>query len=94
VDPRYTAAGASAGIVAVLAGAIAVACWRAVVRTGNKRIQLVAAAFAIISAKNLVKALNLAAGGSESPVLELVFSLSDLCAVLLVAVPLLRPRGA
>jgi hypothetical protein len=88
------AAALSAGIVALLCGAIAIASWRAVVRTGNRRIQLVVAAFAILAAKNLVKALRLAAGQPDSPVLELMFSLADLLAVALIAWPLLMPRKA
>jgi hypothetical protein len=88
------AAALSAGIVALLCGAIAVASWRAVVRTGNRRIQLVVAAFAILAAKNLVKALRLASGEPDSPTLELVFSLTDLAAVALIAWPLIVPRRA
>ena len=86
------AAALSAGIVALLCGAIAVASWRAVLRTGNRRIQLVVAAFAILAAKNLVKALRLAADEPDSSALELVFSLTDLVAVALIAWPLFVPR--
>jgi hypothetical protein len=86
------AAAVSAGIAAVLCGAIAVASWRAVVRTGNRRIQLVVAAFAILGVKNLVKALRLASGEPDSGTLELLFSLTDLAAVALIAWPLLAPR--
>jgi hypothetical protein len=88
------AAALIAGIVALLCGAIAVASWRAVVRTGNRRIQFVVAAFAILAAKNLVKSLRLAAGEPDSAALELVFSLVDLFAVALIAWPLLVPRGS
>lgn len=88
------AAALSAGVVALLCGAIAVASWRAVVRTGNRRIQLVVAAFAILAAKNLVKALLLSSGRPDSPELELAFSLVDLLAVALIAWPLLAPRRA
>jgi hypothetical protein len=88
------AAALSAGVVALLCGAIAIASWRAVLRTGNKRIQLVVAAFAILAAKNLVKSLRLAAGQPDSPALELVFSLVDLLAVALIAWPLFMPRRA
>ncbi len=86
------AAALSAGVVALLCSAIAIASWRAVVRTGNRRIQLVVAAFAILAAKNLVKALLLSSGRPESPELELTFSLVDLLAVALIAWPLLAPR--
>lgn len=86
-------AAASAGVVAVLCGAIAVASWRAVVRTGNPRIQFVVAAFALLAAKNLVKAIVLASGQDESAAMELAFSLGDLAAVALIAWPLLARRG-
>lgn len=82
----------SAGAVAILCGAIAVASWRAVVRTGNRRIQLVVAAFALLAAKNLAKAIRLASGEPDTPVYELAFSLADLAAVALIAWPLLVPR--
>ncbi|MEA3137568.1 MAG: hypothetical protein QOC71_1849 [Thermoplasmata archaeon] len=88
------AAALIAGVVALLCGAIAVASWRAVVRTGNRRIQLVVAAFAILAAKNLVKSLRLAAHQPDSPALELVFSLVDLLAVALIAWPLFVARRA
>lgn len=87
-------AAASAGVVAVLCGAIAFASWRAVVRTGNPRIQFVVAAFALLAAKNLVKAIVLAEGRDESPLMELIFSLGDLVAVALIAWPLLARRSA
>ena len=85
------AAAAIAGLAALLCGAIAVASWRAVVRTGNRRILLVVAAFAILALKNLVKALRLASGEPDSPTLELLFSLTDLAAVALIAWPLFAP---
>jgi hypothetical protein len=94
VEPGLAAAATSAGTVAVLSGGIAMASWRAVVRTGNRRIQFVALAFAILAAKNLVKAIHLASGSPESSFLELVFSLCDLTSVGLIAAPLLMPRGA
>ncbi|MEA3189879.1 MAG: hypothetical protein QOD77_461 [Thermoplasmata archaeon] len=77
------------GAVAVLCGIVAVGCWRAVLRTGNRRIQLVAWAFALLAAKNLVKAAVMASGG-EDGALELAFSLADLAAVGLIAYPILR----
>jgi hypothetical protein len=86
-------AAASAGAVAVLCGAIAIASWRAVVRTGNPRIQFVVAAFALLAAKNLVKCIVLASRTDESAALELAFSLGDLAAVALIAWPLLASPG-
>lgn len=81
-----------AGAVAVLCGVIAGASWRAMVRTGNRSIGFVVGAFAILSAKNLLKALELAAGQQETPLGELVFSLVDLVAVGLIAAPLFLRR--
>ena len=92
VDLGIEAAAAIAGVVAVLCGAIAFASWRAVVRTGNPRIQLVVAAFALLAAKNLVKSLVLASGRDETAAMELAFSLGDLAAVGLIAWPLVARR--
>ena len=94
VDFGLEATALSVGVVALLCGAIAVASWRAVVRTGNRRIQLVVAAFTILAIKNLVKALRLASGEPEGAALEMAFSLADLAAVGLIAWPLLAPRRA
>jgi hypothetical protein len=93
VEPGLQAAAISAGAVAVLCGVVAVASWRAVVRTGNPRIRLVVLAFSLLAAKNLVKSVRLASGSPEGAALELAFSLADLLAVALIAWPLLR-RGA
>ncbi len=87
-------AAASAGVVAVLCGVVAFASWRAVVRTGNPRIQFVVLAFLLLSGKNLAKSIHLASGTPEDGVLELVFSLVDLAAVALIAWPLLAGRKA
>lgn len=76
------------GTVAVLCGLIAGAAWRAMVRTGNRNIGLVVGAFVLLSAKNLVKAIELAAGQTETVLGELVFSLVDLVAVGMIAAPL------
>jgi hypothetical protein len=92
VDTDLQAAALSVGLVAVLCGAVAIAAWRAVVRTGNPRIRLVVVAFALLAAKNLFKAVRLAGGASESAGLELLFSLIDLGAVGLIAWPLLMRR--
>jgi hypothetical protein len=93
MDLGIEAAAASAGVVAVLCGAIAFASWRAVVRTGNPRIQFVVGAFALLAVKNLVKCIVLASGQDESPAMELAFSLTDLAAVALIAWPLVMRRG-
>jgi hypothetical protein len=77
------------GAVAVLCGIVAVGCWRAMLRTGNPRIQFVALAFALLAAKNVAKTVT-AAASLENDALELAFSLVDLAAVGLVAYPILR----
>ena len=83
----------NAGLVAVVCGIIAGAAWRAMVRTGNRAIGYVVAAFILLSLKNLVKALVLASRGAEATVLEVAFSLTDLVAVALIAMPLVFRRG-
>jgi hypothetical protein len=94
VEPSLQAAAISAGVVAVLCGVIAIASWRAVLRTGNPRIRLVVAAFSLLAAKNLLKSVRLASGAPESGGLEFAFSLVDLAAVALIAWPLVMRRGA
>ncbi len=62
------------------------------VRTGNRNLGLVVGAFGLLTAKNLLKAIGLAAGQSETVVTELAFSLVDLVAVGMIAFPLLMRR--
>lgn len=81
----------TAALVGVVSAVIAVASWRALLRTGNRRITLVVVAFALLAAKNLAKALVLASG-REGETLELLFSLADLAAVVLIALPILSRR--
>jgi hypothetical protein len=88
------AAAVNAGLVAVVCGIIAGAAWRAMLRTGNRAIGYVIVAFIVLSLKNLVKSLRLAAGSQESSALEFAFSLLDLVAVALIAWPLLFHRGS
>lgn len=83
----------NAGLVALLCAVIAAASWRAMLRTGNPAIGYVIAAFVLLSVKNLVKALTLAAVGDETGWHEFAFSLADLVAVALIAWPLLLRRG-
>ena len=85
-------AAVTAGLVTVACLAIAVAAWRATLRTGNRNIQFVVAAFAVLGLKNLAKAAELVSGAPESGLLELGFSLTDLLAVGLIAWPLLHGR--
>lgn len=82
----------SAGLVALLCTVVAAASWRVLQRTGNRAIGYVVAAFVLLSLKNLVKSLTLAAVGEESGWHELAFSLTDLLAVALIATPLLLRR--
>ena len=85
----------SAGLVAVLSGIVAAAAWRVLLRTGNRAVAFVVAAFALLCLKNLAKAVILAAGRGETEWHELAFSLADLVVVGLIAWPLLgRPRRA
>lgn len=81
------------GFVSVLCGVIAVATWRAMVRTGNRNISFVTAAFGLLTVKSLVKTVALASGG-ENASMEIVFSVADLVAVGLIAWPLLMRRSA
>jgi Fe2+ transport system protein B len=78
-----------AGIVATVCAVLAVASRRALVRTGNRAIHFVVLAFAVMSAKNLAKAISLGSGARESPEIELLFTLLDLSAVGLFAWPIL-----
>ncbi len=80
------------GAVAMLCSLVAFGAHRAVVRTGNRRIQFVTYAFLLLAAKNLLKALDLAGGRDGGPYEELAFSLADLAAVGLIAWPLLSRR--
>jgi len=82
-----------AAVVGTLCFLLAAASWRAMLKTGNRAIYYVMAAFAILGLKAYAKSYNLATVGQESPALELVFSLMDLSAVALFAWPILR-RGA
>lgn len=85
------AAALTASLVALVCAVVAAASWRALVRTGNRRIGFVVAAFALLAAKNLAKAL-LAAASLEDGAAELLFSLADLVAVALIAAPILSRR--
>jgi hypothetical protein len=85
-------ASAIAAIVGTVCVLLAIASWRALVRTGNPRIYYVVAAFSVMALKNVAKAFTLGTTG-ETPPVELLFSLADLAAVLLFAWPLLRSVG-
>jgi hypothetical protein len=82
----------AAGMVAVVCAAVALGAWRAVVRTGNRNIGFVVAAFALLGAKNLLKAFDLVRAVESGPLEELGFSLTDLVALSLIAWPLLGMR--
>lgn len=92
MEPSVEVSAFNAGLVALLCAIIAAASWRVLQRTGNRAIGYVVAAFALLSLKNLAKALTLASVGDESGWHELAFSLTDLVAVALIAAPLLLRR--
>jgi hypothetical protein len=79
---------ASAGLIGGLALLVSGAAWRSMLRTGNASILFVAAAFAVMGAKNVAKAVLLLTGGVGAP-WEVAFTLADLAVVGLVAWPLL-----
>lgn len=80
------------GIVAVLCGLVAFGSRLAVVRTGNRRIHFVTWAFVLLACKNLLKAIDMAAGREGEAFEEILFSAVDLIAVGLIAWPLLWRR--
>jgi hypothetical protein len=82
----------NAAIVATVAAVVAIASWRAMVRTGNRHIGFVVGAFALLALKGVAKAYVLAGGEGETTEMEFVFSLVDLAVVGLVAWPLLLSR--
>ncbi len=90
----FEVAAVNVGLVAIVCGLIAAATWRAMVRTGNRHIGFVTAAFVLLALKNLAKAVLLSSAGGETSAVEIVFSVTDLVAVALIAWPLLLRRGA
>jgi len=94
MDASQSATALSIGVVAMLCALVAYGCRRAVLRTGNRRIQFVTYAFLLLAAKNLLKAINVASTTPENATIELAFSLADLAAVGLIAWPMLSNRGA
>ena len=93
MDVSQTASAITVGVIAMLCAVVAFGCWTAVVRTGNRRIHFVTLAFLLLAMKNLVKALDIAAGFEGGPFEELAFSLVALAAVGLIAWPLVRRRA-
>ena len=81
-----------AAVVGTVCLLLALASWRAMLRTGNRGIYFVIAAFLVMATKGFAKSFTLSAG-AETPDAELVFSLFDLAAVGLFAWPLLRRLG-
>jgi hypothetical protein len=86
------AAAFNAGLVAVLSGIVAAAAWRALVRTGNRNVGYIIAAFALLALKNLAKAAALSSD-MDGPDQEFLFSLVDLVVVGLIAYPIVLRRG-
>ena len=83
-----------AGAVGLVAAVVAFAAWRATLRSGNRAILFVVAAFGLLALKGAAKAWSLSGGEPESRNVELLFSLVDLAVVGLVAWPLLTRRRA
>jgi hypothetical protein len=84
---------AIAGLVGVVSLLVAGASWRALVRTGNRTMGFVLAAFVLVAVKNLAKAAFLLGGSMETEAIETLFSLMDLAAVGLIAWPIVGARG-
>lgn len=82
-----------AAAVGTLCVLLALAAWRALLRTGNRGIYWVMAAFLVMALKSFVKALTLGTTG-ETPLEELIFSLMDLVTAGLFAWPLIVRMGA
>lgn len=79
-----------AGLVGLVSLGIAAAAWRALVRTGNRLLGSVTAAFVLVAVKNLAKAAFAFTGAPETDARETLFSLMDLGAVALIAWPIVR----
>lgn len=84
----------NASVVAALSAAVSAGAWRAMLRTGNSRITLVAIAFAILAAKSVAKAAFLLSEGRVPATVEIAFGVADVAMVGLIAWPLLAaPRA-
>lgn len=79
---------ASAGLISGLAFLVSGAAWRSMLRTGNPSLLFVVAAFAVLGAKNLAKAVLLLSGGVGAA-WEVAFTVADVAVVGLFAWPLL-----
>lgn len=77
--------------VSGLAFLVSGAAWRSLLRTGNPNVGFVVAAFLVLGAKNLLKAMLLLGGGVSLP-WEIAFGVADVAMVGLIAWPLLAPR--
>jgi hypothetical protein len=80
----------AAGGTALACGAVALGSWRALLRTGNPTVGFFVAGFALFAVKNALKAGLAFADAPEAALVESLFSLSDLAAVVLIAWPLVR----
>lgn len=81
-----------AAVVGTVCAVLALASWRALVRTGNRGIYFIVAAFGVLALKGFIKSLTLSTGG-ETAAVELAFSFMDLATVTFFAWPLLRRVG-
>lgn len=89
----------SVGVVGVAAGAAALTCaalsaasWRALVRTGNGVLLWFTIGFALMGVKSATKSYRAFMDIPDSFVVEVVFSLADLVAVVLLAWPVVAGR--
>lgn len=82
-----------AGLVGVVSLGIAGGAWRGLVRTGNRTMGFVLAAFVLIAVKNLAKATFLVGGFEDTQAREMIFSLMDLGAVVIIAWPMVGMRS-
>lgn len=82
----------AAGGAALTCAALSVASWRALLRTGNGMIAWLVVGFAILGVKNAVKSYRAFVDIPDSLLVESLFSLADLAAVILVAYPVVAGR--
>ncbi|HVL47692.1 MAG TPA: hypothetical protein VM889_03960 [Candidatus Thermoplasmatota archaeon] len=85
---------ATSGLVAALAGVLAVVAFRAAARRANPALRFVGAAFVVFVAKNVFSGYNVMTHAVRHDEIELALSVFDLAILLLLVMPLLRRRSA
>lgn len=78
------------GLIALLMAGLA---WRARVRSGNRRLAFVAAAFALFFARSLFSAYNVLTHFIAHDFIELYLSIFDLAILVLLFLPFLLPKA-